>query len=128
MTKSPVRFNIDSMPIDLRNLPQWVAWRYITRDGKPTKVPISSIDGSMADYTLRSHWGTFEQAVAACHSDRSLAGVGFVFSEDDPYCGVDLDDSVDETTGVVKPWCSKSLIASTATPDQPFRHRRKVVC
>lgn len=109
MTKSPVRFNIDSMPIDLRNLPQWVAWRYIIRDGKPTKVPISSIDGSMADYTLRSHWGTFEQAVAACHSDRSLAGVGFVFSEDDPYCGVDLDDSVDETTGVVKPWAQQII-------------------
>jgi hypothetical protein len=104
MNKSSVRFNIDSMPVDLRNLPQWVAWRYIIRKGIETKAPISSHDGSMADSTSSSTWGTFEQAVAACKSNRSLTGVGFVFSADDPYCGIDLDDCIDESTGQLKPW------------------------
>ena len=109
MTNTPVPFKIESIPVALRSLPQWVAWRYITRDGKQTKAPVSPHDGSLADSTSSLTWGTFEQAVAAYESDRSLAGIGFVFTADDPYCGVDLDNSL-EADGSIKPWAGDLLV------------------
>ena len=60
--------------------------------------------GGFADSTEPASWGMFEEAVAACRQDADLAGVGFVFTTDDPYCGVDLDDCVDPETGELKPW------------------------
>lgn len=108
MTNSPVRFKMESIPIALRSLPQWVAWRYITRDSKQTKAPVSPHDGSLADSTSNPTWGTFEQAVAACESNQTLAGVGFVFTADDPYCGIDLDNSL-EADGNIKPWAKELL-------------------
>jgi putative DNA primase/helicase len=98
---------VDNIPDSLRATPQWVCWRYITRDGKRTKAPVNPNDGGFADSTSRTTWGTFEQALEASRKDRPLAGIGFVFTADDPYCGVDLDDSVDESTGQLKPWAQQ---------------------
>ena len=64
---------------------------------------MSPHDGSLADSTSPKTWGTFDDAVEACQGDSSLAGVGFVFTADDPYCGVDLDNSID-AEGNIKPW------------------------
>ena len=103
MTNAPPNLNLEQIPTSLRSTPQWVAWRYITRDGKQTKAPVSPHDGSLADSTSENTWGSFDQAVDACRKDSSLAGIGFVFTADDPYCGVDLDDSID-ADGNIKPW------------------------
>jgi len=103
MTNVPSSLKLEQIPLSLRSTPQWVAWRYITRDGKQTKAPVSPHDGSLADSTSPKTWGTFDDAVEACQGDSSLAGVGFVFTADDPYCGVDLDDSID-ADGNIKPW------------------------
>ena len=109
MSNSPLRFKIECIPAALRTTAQWVAWRYVARDGKRTKAPVSPLDGSLADSTSRVTWGTFEQALEACRSDKTLAGVGFVFTADDPFCGVDLDNSVDVDANV-KSW-AKDLLA-----------------
>ena len=103
MTNAPSNLKLEQIPLSLRSTPQWVAWRYITRDGKQTKAPVSPHDGSLADSTSGKTWGTFDDAVEACREDSSLAGVGFVFTADDPYCGVDLDNSID-ADGNIKPW------------------------
>ncbi len=103
MTNTPSNLKLEQIPLSLRSTPQWVAWRYITRDGKQTKAPVSPHDGSLADSTSPKTWGTFDDAVEACQGDSSLAGVGFVFTADDPYCGVDLDNSID-ADGNTKPW------------------------
>ena len=103
MTDISSNIKLEQIPQSLRSLSQWVAWRYITRDGKQTKAPVSPHDGSLADSTSEKTWGSFDQAVEACRKDSSLAGIGFVFSADDPYCGVDLDNSID-ADGNLKPW------------------------
>ncbi len=103
MTNAPSNLKLEQIPLSLRSTPQWVAWRYINRDGKQTKAPVSPHDGSLADSTSGKTWGTFYEAVEACQGDTSLAGVGFVFTADDPYCGVDLDNSID-ADGNIKPW------------------------
>ena len=93
-------------PPCIRDRRQWVAWKYIERGGKPTKAPINPHNGSLAASTDAATWGSFAEAIEACRHDASLAGVGFVFTPDDPYCGVDLDDCVDPATGQLKPWAA----------------------
>ncbi len=86
-----VPFCADRVPAVLRDRPQWVCWRYEQREGKPTKVPVSTTTGTRASSTDPSTWGTFESAVAALDRDGGLAGVGYVFAKDDPFTGIDLD-------------------------------------
>jgi putative DNA primase/helicase len=97
-----------NVPACLRERAQWVCWQYIERDGKATKCPISPTKGGNASSTDVATWGTFAQAVAACQA-ADLDGIGFVFSADDPFTGVDLDNCIDPTTGQPKPWAQAIL-------------------
>ncbi len=90
---------------------QWVCWKFEQRDGKPTKVPINARTGQRASSTDPSAWNSFEDAVAACRRLAAVEGVGFVFDEADPFCGVDLDDCRDPQTGALKPWGLRLLRA-----------------
>src|SRR5690606_3258575 len=83
---------------------QWVCWRYVTRNGKPTKKPFNARTGAAADSTNPETWSAFEEAVGTYERDKHFAGIGYVFSKDDPYCGVDLDKCLDAETGEIKPW------------------------
>lgn len=38
-----------------------------------------------------------------------LAGVGFVFAETDPYCGIDLDKARDPETGAIADWAQRVI-------------------
>lgn len=112
MPESAVAFDVQRLagcvPACLRERAQWVCWEYVERDGKPTKCPISPTKGGKASSTDPATWGSFEQAVAACQA-AGLEGVGFVFSADDPFAGVDLDKCIDPTTGQPKPWARTIL-------------------
>nr|WP_227378490.1 hypothetical protein [Haladaptatus halobius] len=77
-----------------------MCWREEQRDGKQTKIPVTPGAGSFASATDPDTWATFETArdyVEAGKAD----GVGFVFTDDDPVVGVDLDDCRDPETGDV---------------------------
>jgi primase-polymerase (primpol)-like protein len=67
----------EHVPVELRELPQWVVWRREERDGKATKVPYDAKTGQRASSTDPATWTTFDQAagVAKLGAD----GVGFVF-------------------------------------------------
>ena len=75
---------------------QWVCWKYETdAKGKPTKVPYQT-NGRNAKVTDPGTWCSFEVAVAAVRArPQAFSGAGFVFSERDPYAGIDLDHSTD---------------------------------
>lgn len=90
----------DSVPLCLRRLRQWVCWKYDNRkDDKPTKVPVT-IGGYGASSIDPSDWYEYD---TVCEHAHKFAGIGFVFSADDPYLGIDLDDCF-ETPGELKPW------------------------
>lgn len=76
----------------LAQYPQFVAWRLEVRPGspKPTKVPYSPIHGGKASSTNPADWGTYEQAAAM----QGVAGVGFVFTERDPFFFLDIDSAL----------------------------------
>lgn len=88
---------------ELRQAPQWVCWRYEydKRRSKPKKVPRDPITGKRASVTDPATWGSYDEACAYA-SEHSIAGVGFVFTPDNPYCGVDLDDCRDPETGTMR--------------------------
>jgi len=89
---SDVDYTFDKVPNSLRNQKQWIVWRSEERDGDRTKVPYQP-NGSYAKSTDKDTWTDFETARKAYESGQ-FDGVGFVFSETDPFVGVDLDDCI----------------------------------
>src|SRR5947207_433810 len=73
----------DSIPGELRDRPQWVAWRW-QRDkrGMWTKVPIDAKTGNHASTTNPATWAEFAQALAYYEAGKA-DGIGYVFAEDD---------------------------------------------
>jgi putative DNA primase/helicase len=89
-----------NIPQELRQLPQWVCWRSVQRDGKPTKMPVQP-SGAAASSTNPKTWSTFEDVA---NTNGLIDGVGFVFTKQAGYTGVDLDKCRDPKTGESEAW------------------------
>lgn len=88
-----------NIPEELQARAQWVLWRWGERDGKPTKVPYQvRTPARKASSTNPSTWSTFAEAVAAADQ---ADGIGFVFSAEDPYAGVDFDEVTPAITDAI---------------------------
>jgi putative DNA primase/helicase len=96
-------------PGELRTADQFVCWCEEDRDGDITKVPYS-VHGGRASSTNPKTWAPFEDAIAYAE-EHSMSGVGFVFTKDDPYAGIDLDKCRDTKTGDIEPWARKIVDA-----------------
>ncbi|MGH1327105.1 phage/plasmid primase, P4 family [Bacillus pretiosus] len=81
--------NFNNIPTELKNCPQWVLWRKEKRNGKPTKVPYQ-VNSKMAQANNRNTWSSFEIVVEK-YKQGGYDGIGFVFSKQDDYVGIDLD-------------------------------------
>ena len=92
----------------MKELAQWINWRYEERDGKLTKVPICPRTGELAAVDRPETWGTYEEAVRAS-IEHGHDGVGFVFTEEDPYGGVDLDKCRDPESGEIEDWARELI-------------------
>lgn len=111
---SLIDLEIQAVPRQLQEGPQWVAWRAETRadgDGriKLTKVPYSPGSQQKASVTSPSTWASFEDAVQSLEAGE-CNGIGFVFTAEDPYAGIDLEKCRDPATGAVAAW-AKEIIA-----------------
>lgn len=100
--------NIDPtyIPESLTSRDQWVVWRSEQRGGKPTKVPYNARTGQLAKSDDPDTWASYRDALLA---GEQFDGIGYVFSPDDPYSGVDLDDCIND--GKVAPWAEAQLLA-----------------
>ena len=98
---SALQVRSEAIPADLRSHDQWVLWQAEERDGRWTK-PLHQPDGTYASSTDSSTWSTFEEAKAA-YQTGGFDGIGFVFSADDPFFGLDLDHVRDPKTGKIDP-------------------------
>ena len=101
--------DLEKVPAELLELSQWVARR--------GKVPLDPKSGSNAKVSdtddpkkARDTWGPIEEAWNRARND-GLDGVGFVFSEDDPYCGIDLDGCRNPDTGEIEEWAQEIMEA-----------------
>lgn len=75
---------INNIPMELRQLPQWVC-------AGPDKIPINPRTKHRAEVDDPSTWATFDEAAAA-----GFNHVGFVLCSNDPYTIIDLDAPLDE--------------------------------
>lgn len=84
-------------PKELTDLNRWICWRLEPdpKGGKDRKVPYDAKSGKKAATNKPETWCSYEEALAAL--DKYLfTGLGFVFTEQDGYVGVDIDHCIDE--------------------------------
>ena len=86
----------DAIPADLKILDQWVAWKNEDRDGRSTKIPYGTHTLQKAASDAPSTWASFLKAKECYLEHPEFDGMGFVFSADDPFTGIDLDDCLTE--------------------------------
>jgi putative DNA primase/helicase len=96
-------------PGELRTIDQFVCWLEENRDGDVTKVPYS-VYGGRASSTNPKTWAPFEAAITYA-KERAMSGIGFVFTEDDPFAGIDIDKCRNIETGDIEPWARKIVAA-----------------
>lgn len=96
---SRVRENdFKNIPKELKNLRQWVCFsvkQEINNKGEErlVKCPINPHTGSNAKINDPETWGPFRDAITGCQ-EYNHANIGFAFTSDDPYCGIDIDHCV----------------------------------
>lgn len=74
---------------------------------KPPKKPYNpKFKEREAKPNTPTTWGSFEQALKRFEQG-GFDGVGYVFSAEDPYTGIDLDNAVNPETGELKTWAAK---------------------
>lgn len=87
--------NLSNIPAELSEWPHFVIYR------EGDKRPYNPRNNQPASVKDPKTWDSFQNACQAM-KDYRAKGVGFVFTENDPYCGIDLDDVIDEN-GVIDP-------------------------
>ena len=90
----------EELPAALVDRPQWVCWRVENRStgSDPTKVPVDPETDGYASTTDPSTWSSFQTAREHAVATDVVDGIGVVFSPQDPFVGVDLDDCRDPET------------------------------
>jgi hypothetical protein len=87
------------VPEVLRARNQWVCWRYEAKEGKPGELTKMPYQAKKPDRKASSKgvqtWADFTTALTSASNPRNkFDGIGYVFSEDDPFVGIDLDDVI----------------------------------
>lgn len=93
----------ENIPDELKAYDHWVCWRYENEKGRWKKPPIDCQTGRMADLTDPLVQVPFEEAYDYYRNHLDVHGIGFVFTPDGPYSGIDLDECRDPQSGVFVP-------------------------
>lgn len=90
---------LNNIPERLKEFDQWVVWNAVERvkkDGsiKISKEPCNVKSGKQASAQDSKNWLTFEEASNAFMFG-GFSGIGFVFTEQDPFVGIDIDGCIE---------------------------------
>ena len=77
----------ENFPQELKDIPQWICHL--------KKVPKSPKNGRNLSGSL-TKWGTTFEAACAAVEKYKFDGLGFVFTANDPYCGIDIDHCIED--------------------------------
>lgn len=100
-----------AIPSELKDLIQWITWKLEIKSGgiytkRPYIAGLAQIPRNRASVSDPSTWRDFETAWKSI--DNKSGGIGFIFTDCDPYCFIDLDHCIDEN-GIIEPK-SKQII------------------
>lgn len=100
-----------TIPSELKQLAQWLCFNLEgpNQKGKWTKVPYQINGDYKASSTNPKSWNTFQNVYFHACALGSFDGIGFVFTKQDPYCGIDLDNCVNPVTKEIAPWALRWL-------------------
>jgi hypothetical protein len=101
----------ETIPQEMRDLPNWVCWRLEKRknekgEEKDSKPPVNPLTGMDAKTNNPQTWATFQEALEA---SKRFSGIGFVFTADSPFCGIDLDDCRNPETWKITSEAQKTI-------------------
>jgi len=109
---------MDFLPIALEGLskfPQFIIYQLLpsdSRPGKTDKIPIDPIRRYKINHLSPESWMTAEEAITYNHILGVGYGVGFVFTKDDPYFFIDIDDCLSQDNS----WSALSLEIASHFP------------
>src|SRR3989442_1761845 len=92
---------------ELAAYPQFVVWKYVVEQGKLKKRPINPRTNLPARTNDPTTWTSVEPSLKALATGR-YNGIGFVFSDKDPFTGTDLDACVAKD-GTIAPWAQEII-------------------
>ena len=98
-----------AIPATLRMYQNWVVWKYITKDGRPTKIPYDVKTGKGAKSNDSSTWVSYEDAVKAADvlNGSDYEGIGFMLHGTN-FIGIDFDNAISDK-GIVDPYALSIL-------------------
>ena len=85
-------YDFYSIPSELKALPQWILWKAEEKGVRYTKIPYQ-VNGNEARSNDRRTWSTFATA-AKFYTESDANGIGFVFSRQGKYIGIDIDKCI----------------------------------
>lgn len=88
-------YNFNEIPNELKMRGQWILWKYEIVEGRKTKVPYQ-VSGEKAQASNRRTWSSFAAVMKFYMRDDYYDGIGFVFSKQDDYIGIDIDKCVED--------------------------------
>lgn len=97
-------YSAPNVPEELKKYKQFVLWKLEQKpnQNKPTKVPYNPRTGGRASVSTSDTWSDFDTAILALETGK-YSGIGFVFTKDDPFAFIDIDDCYDLSNSIWKP-------------------------
>ncbi len=85
--------HFDCIPLELRTYRSWCVWRWehVKNQARQTKPPYSPLTNRHASSNDPNTWCDYKTCVDAVRAQVGWHGIGFVLSEQDPYCFIDFD-------------------------------------
>jgi len=101
---TPLPLYSQGMPDTLKNLNQWVLWKYELKGGKWTKPP-KQPNGYNADTKDNTTWTDFDTALEYYNFNAGVNadGIGFVLTENLNIVGFDFDHCLDNSGNISDP-------------------------
>lgn len=119
----------ENIPRELKETNQWVIWFEKERRGKIAKLPAApwkTGHWKQVDGTDPENWTTFNEVLEYAKKKEGY-GIGFSFSEDGPYVGIDFDNCVDED-GNIENWIGELVEkANSYTELSPSRNGLHII-
>ncbi|RLF26115.1 MAG: hypothetical protein DRN14_07395 [Thermoplasmata archaeon] len=95
--------NTKKIPSEITKFSHWILWKSVSKgNGKTTKVPYS-VAGGKAKTDDPATWSSYQNTLSR-YKAGGFSGIGYVFSQDDPFCGIDLDHCRSPETGGIETW------------------------